>query len=41
MELDDLDYEIDEYTKALEKFEKSKDSVYSVKLFPTVEQVLK
>lgn len=41
IELDDLDFEIDAYTKALDKFAKSKDSVYSIKLFPTVEQVLK
>lgn len=36
-----IDYDSEVYTKALEKFAKSKDSVYSVKLFPTVEQVLK
>lgn len=41
IELDDLDFEIDAYTKALDKFAKSKDNVYSIKLFPTVEQVLK
>lgn len=41
IELDDLDFEIDAYTKALDKFAKSKDRVYSIKLFPTVEQVLK
>lgn len=41
IELDDLDFEIDAYTKALDKFAKSKDNVYSIKIFPTVEQVLK
>ena len=41
IELDDLDFEIDAYTEALDKFAKSKDNVYSIKLFPTVEQVLK
>ena len=41
IELDDIDFEIDAYTKALDKFAKSKDTVYSIKLFPTVEQVLK
>lgn len=41
IELDDLDFEIDAYTKALDKSAKSKDNVYSIKLFPTVEQVLK
>lgn len=41
IELDDLDFEIDAYTKVLDKFAKSKDNVYSIKIFPTVEQVLK
>ena len=41
IELDDLDFELDAYTEALDKFAKSKDDVYSIKLFPTVEQVLK
>lgn len=41
IELDDLDFELDAYTEALDKFAKSKDNVYSIKLFPTVEQVLK
>lgn len=35
------DIELDAYTEALDKFAKSKDNVYSIKLFPTVEQVLK
>ena len=35
------DFEIDNYTSKLEELEKAKDKIYTVKLFPTVDQVLK